>query len=222
MNAWGSWPPDAPWLGSGSAFRASDQAASSYCGKSVYKTQRHFHQRKIPGGNQIRRASIVCAAECTLWSVVLPRCPKAAPGDAPASAPLLRPRCCGVPCGTTPSRDSWITRLQTATPCKHLSRWGGAERGFFLVFFFFSKWQQAAASSTLAPGYNCCGPLLARLLWSVRNADPLDIVISVNICRCFRAGTCVWPGMPARLVAFLHGIPSLQRKREMILMDHSG
>lgn len=60
----------------------------------------------------------------------------------------------------------------------------------------------------------------ARLPCSARNSAPLDSVISINICRCFRAGTRAGLGTPAGVVAFSHGIASLQREQQMIPMDH--
>lgn len=115
--------------------------------------------------------------------------------------------------------------------CANISQAGRSQKGLFSSLLFFSPFnsflafsnqQRAAASETLAPGCSHRGPLPARLLCSIRNTDLLDIVISINICRCFRAGTCAGPGMPAGSIAYSHGLPSLQRRRQMILMDHGG
>lgn len=167
--------------------------------------------------------------------MVLPCHPKAAPWDAPGSVPHFA--------GQQPASllscyrtwyHSWWRLLDNMTAdaqlMQTLGRQGRAERDFLLYFFSHSfllfhnsneqqhlkcsLWAATAAAPSRAPA--------ARPRCSVRNADPLDIVISVNICRCFRAGTCVRLGTPAGSVAFLHGFPSLWRKRQMIPMDHGG
>lgn len=128
--------------------------------------------------------------------------------DAPASLPLHYPMW----------YRSQRTLLDKVTPslCKCFGRQGGAESSFF-IFPSFLAFFRAAASKTLTP--TAAAPS-ARLPCSVRDAAPLDSVISINICRCFRAGTRVGTGTPAGAVAFSHGIALLQRKQQMLPMDH--
>lgn len=138
---------------------------------------------------------------------------------------LLRPCHCVVPRGIAPSRDSWITWLQTTTPCKHLGGWGGAERGFFLFFvFLFPCFFKMATSSSI---------LNARSRLQPPRRPPGTAALLCQKCRpsgyCYlRKHLQMFQGWDLRLagnacpVAFLHGFPLLQRKQQMILMDHSG
>lgn len=171
--------------------------------------------------------------KCIPRSAVLPRRPRAAPRGAPGSAP----RFAGQRAASSPSRyptwyrsrrrllDNGTADTQLVQTPRQAERSRKGLFSFFSSFFSSFSQQQRAAASEILRAATAAAPSrapAARPRCSVRNADPLDIVISVNICRCFRAGSCVWPGTPAGSVAFSHGFPSLRRKRQMIPMDHGG
>lgn len=177
----------------------------------------------MAAGSREHQLFVLLNASSTVWSC--PAAPRLLPGP-------LQPQ----------HRSILATALSHAVPlvaetsgyrdcrhpaCANISAGREEPKGaFFLLpfnsFLAFSNQQRAAASETLTPGCSHRSPLPARLLCSIRNTDLLDIVISINICRCFRAGTCAGPGTPAGSIAYSHGFPSLQRRRERILMDCGG
>lgn len=125
------------------------------------------------------------------WSC--PTAPGSSPGcsrlGAAASSPSRHPT-------RYRSRQRILDNVPADAPLVQTSRQAGKSRKglfFFLFFFFllhsFLLFRKSGSIRNARSGLQPPRPPPAPpLLCSVRNADPLDIVISVNICRCSRAG----------------------------------
>lgn len=170
----------------------------------IFAREKSAHTPPPPSASGSREHRFVCAAECILRSVVLPH--GCSPGcsrlSAAASSPLRYPM-------RYRSRQRLLDNVTADGQLVQTLRQAGRSRKeLFSSFFSFLLLQNSneqqhpkcllRAATATAPSR---APA-ARLLHSVRNADPLDIVISVNICRCFRAGTCVQPGNACRIGCF--------------------
>lgn len=114
-NARGTCPPTRTPAGPrgealGLHLKSSEQAAFGYCRKSIYKRQGGiFTAEKSPAAIGSGEHQLFVLLKCILWSVVLPRCPKAAPWDSPGSAP----RFAGQRAASSPSRyPTWYRSRQ--------------------------------------------------------------------------------------------------------------
>lgn len=173
-------------------------------------------------GSGEHRLSVLLNAPSGAWS-----CP-----DAPRSL-------CGTlqPLGTTASLSlccpTWYRSQQRLLdnvaaddhPMQTSRQVRRSRKGLFLVFFFlFPCFFKMATSSSI---------LNARSRLQPPRRPPGTAALLCQKCRpsgyCYlRKHLQIFQGWDLRLagnacpVAFLHGFPSLQRKQQMILMDHSG